>query len=213
MQIFLLQSVWDIEFLDKKQFEENALTLELKVRFTDIFWLRGSILSLEKDHFMKVLPLLNWYFWNYYFFDAWLSFLKQELILWENINNIDYHEQEIDKIHADISNIHKLIKSGVLITKSKKQAQFKTIQDAIYHVSSFLIKTYFLILDASKNRKDLREIISSKQTLQEFRSNAYLLQQVSWEKLELLLWRFEFLTSQLQFFAEIMHKYFNTYLR
>lgn len=213
MKFFVLQSVWDIEFIDLEEFEQKCKSLNINTETTNIFGLKGKLQTLNNEEFANLLPLLNWFFGKYYFVDFGLSLVEENTLLWENVHSLKYHQQEIENIQYKIMSINAELKSWKLLTKSKKQDYFNRIQASIYAITSFLVKTYFLILEATENKQELQNIVSDAATLQEFRSNAYLIQQVSWDKLELLVWRFEFLTTQLQVFSEIMQKYFNTYIK
>jgi len=209
MNIFFIQWVWNIDFIDKKEFEENIKKLWIDKKIIDIFGLKW--VYINKKYIKDILPLINWMFWKYYFIDS--SSLDDDIILWKNIFDIKYNGKEIKDIENKIEYIKKEINSDKLITRSKKEEYTNTIKENIYVISSFLIKTYFLLTSAIENKEELKKIINNRSSPEEFKANAYLINEIWFNKIELLSTRFEITSEQLKYFSSIMKECFKKYIK
>jgi len=209
MNIFFLQWVWNIDFIDENEFKTNLEKIWIKNKIINIFWLKW--VYIDKKNIKDILPLINGMLWKYYFIDS--SILDNNIILWVNIFDIEHNEKKIKNITKKIEYIKKEINSDKLITNSKKEEYANIIKESIYLIAVFLIKTYFLITSAIKNKQELEKIINNSSSLEEFKAHAYLIKTIWFEKIELLSTRFEIILKQLQFYTQIMDKYFKNYIK
>jgi len=209
MNIFFFQWVWNIDFIDENEFKTNLGKIWIKNKIINIFWLKW--VYINKKDTKDILPLINGMFWKYYFIDS--SILDNNIILWVNIFDIEYNEEKIKNITKKIEYIKKEINSDKLITNSKKEEYANIIKESIYIIAVFLIKTYFLITSAIKNKQELEKIINNSSSLEEFKAHAYLIKTIWFEKIELLSTRFEIILKQLQFYMQIMEQYFKNYIK
>ena len=209
MNIFFLQWVWNIGFIDENEFKTNLEKIWIKNKIINIFWLKW--VYIDKKNIKDILPLINGMLWKYYFIDS--SILDNNIILWVNIFDIEHNEKKIKNITKKIEYIKKEINSDKLITNSKKEEYANIIKESIYLIAVFLIKTYFLITSAIKNKQELEKIINNSSSLEEFKAHAYLIKTIWFEKIELLSTRFEIILKQLQFYTQIMDKYFKNYIK
>lgn len=211
MNIFFVKSIWDINFLENNEFEENIKKLWIKKDVIDIFGLKWIYINEKNFEDIKdILPLMNWMFWKYYFIDSCIW--DDNIILWKNIFDVEYDEKKLKDITENIENIKKDINSDKLITRTKKEEYFETIKESIYLIISFLIKTYFILTDTIENKEELEKIINSS-SIEEFKANAYLINEVWFQKIELLTTRFEIISKQLSYFSLIMNQYFKNYIK
>ncbi|MBS8121645.1 hypothetical protein [Candidatus Vampirococcus lugosii] len=211
MNIFFVKSIGDINFLENNEFEENIKKLGIKKDVIDIFGLKGIYINEKNFEDIKdILPLMNGMFGKYYFIDSCIG--DDNIILGKNIFDVEYDEKKLKDITENIENIKKDINSDKLITRTKKEEYFETIKESIYLIISFLIKTYFILTDTIENKEELEKIINSS-SIEEFKANAYLINEVGFQKIELLTTRFEIISKQLSYFSLIMNQYFKNYIK
>jgi hypothetical protein len=76
-----------------------------------------------------------------------------------------------------------------------------------------LVKTFFLIEETIENKNDLDKIINDKNSLEEYKAQAKLMNEVAFNKFELIKARFDTINLELELYAEILNKYFKNFIK
>lgn len=213
MKIFILHSIQENIFVDKIDVENflSSFSVDLReIKIWCISWYYWDILDTD---FIFILPILNWLIWEYFFYNSLDIWISQKYIFWKNIFDFEYDEKLILENSKKIEYIKSELDSAKLITNSKKDEFIQIILDSIYSVRWFLIKTFFLMEEMVSNRNDLQKIISDPNWLAQYKSQATLLDKISFDKLDLIKVRFDTLNLELSSFAEILYKYFKNYVK
>lgn len=208
MKLFILYSVWENIFIHKNEIENLLKKYELNLTFISIWCFSWFFWDIKKSKFEIILPILNWLVWKYFFY-SWIDLdINEKYIYWKNILDFEYNEKQVQENNDKILLIQKELNSNLLITNSRKEEYAKFILNAIYDIGWFLIKTYFLIDEIIINKKELQNILNNPNWLQEYKAQAKLLDETSLNKFEVIKIRFDSLNLELQYFAEILYKYF-----
>jgi hypothetical protein len=64
-----------------------------------------------------------------------------------------------------------------------------------------------------ENKNDLQKLINDKNTFEEYKAQAKLLNQVAFQKFELIKARFDTINLELEMYAEILNKYFKNFIK
>lgn len=208
MKIFILSKIWENVFINQDNIKEILSYFLIDLNFVKVWAINWYFWDLSNEQFKKILPILNWLVWKYFFY-KWDSF---KYSLWKNTLDFEFDEKLILKSSWDILEINNFLNSNNLLTNSKKEDFSKSILDSLYNIWWFLIKTYFMMDEIIENKNDLQKIIDDKEIFYEYKSQALLLDSVAFDKLDLIKTRFDMLNLQLNSFADILNKYFKNYV-
>jgi hypothetical protein len=85
------------------------------------------------------------------------------------------------------------------------------LDNAIYLILQNIIKLYFIIYDAVKNKEELKKLISSKNILDEYKAQASLLEYTSSINIEKMVSQLDFLVKQISLVAEFFSRFKKEY--
>jgi len=210
MQVFIINKIQNIDFIDETKIEK-ILQLKNKISIWDsIYW---WLVEIEKEEFIKLLPVLNWYINKYGFYDTINLWIRPELVKLQNIYEIEFDFKKIEEIPKFLEKVKTYINSWKLLTNSKKQEIQQNVENYIYLILQNIIKIYFLIFQTQQNQKDLKKIISSKNILEEYKAQANLLEKSSLVNIEKMLIQLDFLIKQLEIITEYFQKWIKEILK
>lgn len=212
MKLFILSTIWNHRFIEESivsNFFDQINLWWVKDELWVIWWYE---LQISNEDFRLFIPLFNWYFWKYFFYDMVNPIIDEKHIFGTNIYEYEYDQNQMNQIDNNINSIKKELESGKLITNSMKSDYKNIILDSLYILSWFLIKTRYLLSEMIQNKKQLSLIIQNKDNPIELRSQANLLDEVWFNKLEQFLNRYTYLNNQLELFAQILDKYLKTFI-
>lgn len=204
MKIFLLNSIWELQFVPK----ENLYKIFWdEITLSNIFWINWYITNIDESSFHNFLPLINWYFWIFYYFKS--TKFDYNLTLWNNLLDITFNDTSVDEFVKNLNNIIKRINTWVLLTKSLKSELSDNIKLWVNWILKNIFTIYFFVLESLQNKEELKKLVKDEYTPDEFKAHASLLQEVWFNKEELLVNRLEFLLENLMYICEMYVKYIN----
>ena len=204
MLVFIINKIWEIDFIDESKFKD-IFKLENELLIWNI--IQWWILNISDKEFVEKLPFLNGFVNKYWFYDKVILPVDEKLIKLQNVYEIIFDEKEIKKLPQQIQNIERFLKSWKLLTLSKKEEFNQILDDSVYLVLQNIIKIYFIIYEAVKNKEELKAIISSDSVLQEYKSQASLLEYTSNINIEQLVSQMDFMIKQLSIIADFFVRY------
>jgi len=208
MLIFIINKINEIDFIDETKFQ-NVFDLSNDFYiWKSIHW---WILNISKEDFIENLPILNWFVNKYGFINEVILPISSELIKLQNIYEIDFDNKKIENIPNIVWEIKNFIKADKLLTNSKKEEFNQKLDEAIYLILQNIIKLYFIIYDAIKNKEDLKNIMQSNNILEEYKAQANLLEYTSSINIEKIINQVNFLISQLDTVAIFFEKFKKEY--
>jgi len=208
MLIFIINKINEIDFIDETKFQ-NIFNLSNDFYiWKNIHW---WILNISKKDFIENLPILNWFVDKYGFINEVILPISSEVIKLQNVYEIDFDNKKIENIPNIVWEIKNFIKAGKLLTNSKKEEFNQKLDEAIYLILQNIIKLYFIIYDAVKNKEDLKNIMQSNNILEEYKAQANLLEYTSSINIEKMINQVNFLISQLNTVAIFFEKFKKEY--
>jgi len=208
MLIFIINKINEIDFIDETKFQ-NIFDLSNDFYiWKNIHW---WILNISKKDFIENLPILNWFVDKYGFINEVILPISSEVIKLQNVYEIDFDNKKIENIPNIVWEIKNFIKAGKLLTNSKKEEFNQKLDEAIYLILQNIIKLYFIIYDAVKNKEDLKNIMQSNNILEEYKAQANLLEYTSSINIEKMINQVNFLISQLNTVAIFFEKFKKEY--
>ena len=204
MLLFIVNKIWNTDFIQENKFSSF---LDLSNDFYIWNIVHGWLLNISKEEFVEKLPLLNGYINKYWFYDEVSLSVDLKLVKLQNIYEINFDEEKISKIPEIVENIKNYLNSWKLLTKSKKEEFEQQIKEAIYLFLQNIIKLYFIIYEAIKNKQELKKIINSDSILEEYKAQAKLLD-YTWEiNIERMITQLDFMLKQLSLLEKFYSKY------
>ena len=200
IDIFVVNKIWETDFIDENKFISFFKEENFNIKNIIHWW----FLQLSEKEFIDKLPILNWFVNKFWFLHQVNLPVSRQLVFLENIYEFDLDAKKIEKIPTIISEIEDYLNSWKLLTNSKKEYFLNKIQDAIYLLICWIIKIYFIIFHAVKNRQQLDEIVEW-----EYQAYANLLKEVSGFHIEKLLNRLNFMLEQIT----LLEKFFRHFLQ
>jgi len=208
MLIFIVNKINEIDFIDETKFQDIFdLSSDFYIWKSIHWW----ILDISKEELIQKLPLFNGFINKYGFLNEVILSIPEELIKLENVYEIEFNKKKVENIPNIVWEIKNFIESGKLLTYSKKEEFAQKLDDTIYLVLKNIIKLYFIIYDAVKNKEELKQIISSENVLQEYKAQANLLEYTSSVNIEKMVSQMDFLISQLDTVAIFFNKFKKEY--
>ena len=207
MKTFVLSKVGTFDY-----FEDDAIKKLLHVFWVvwesvSVYEVGGVLFDCDKKTFEKLLPVLNWYFGKYYFLQSLFDWLSKDLIEWIDLYDFKLDEKDVSTINLHVQNIRKELESDKLITFSDKEKYVSQIKDWLFYIITGLITTYFMLLELAKTKSELKNIVNSD-TLQEYKSQATLMDTVTWTKITNIKEKMEYLAAQIDALTDIISRYF-----
>ena len=210
MLIFVINKIWEIDFIDESKFENVFDLSEDFYIWENIHW---WILNLSKQEFVDKLPLLNGFLNKYAFLNEAILPVDSNLVKIQNIYEIVFDKEKIEEIPDKVWQIKQFLESWKLLTNTKKQEFQTELYEAIYLILQNIIKLYFIIYDVVKNKEELKKMINSKNILAEYKAQASLLETTSTLNLERMINQFDFLVKQINIVASFYEKFLEEYLK
>ena len=205
---FIVNSINNIDFIDENNFK-NILDL------SEDFYIKDSIhwwiLNIDKSTFLNLFPVLNWYVNKYWFYDKVNLWLDSSLLNLQNIYEIEFDEEKINRIPNHSQEIKDFLNSWKLLTNSKKKEFHNLLYNDIYLLLVNIIKLYFIIYKAIKNKEELKTIIESENILQEYKSQAILLEYTSNINIEKMFNQIDLLVKQIDILSEFYSLFIKRY--
>ena len=200
--IFVVNKIWETDFIQEnkflKFFEAENFDIQNKIH--------GWILKLSQKEFIEKLPILNGFINKFWFLHQVNLPTKEQLVQLSNIYDLKFDENKIKEIPFLIKKIKSYVESWKLLTYSKKQEFSQQLQEAIFQLISQIIKIYFLLYQAIQNQKELQQITKSN-FLQEYKSQAQLVEKTSWFHIEKLVNRLNFMIEQVSLLEELFRDF------
>ena len=204
MLLFIINKIQEIDFIDESKFQ-NVLCLQ------DDFYVWESIhwwiLNISQEEFIEKLPILNWFVNKYWFINEVLLPIDSKLIKLQNVYEIEFEQEKIQQIPFLVEKIKNFIEADKLLTNSKKEEFSQSLDEWIYLILQNIIKLYFIIYDAIKNKEDLKQIMSSNNILEEYKAQANLLEYTSSINIEKMITELNFLIKQLTILSDFFTKF------
>lgn len=204
MLVFIINKIGQIDFIDENKFKNIFDLSNDFFIWKNIHW---WILNLSKEEFVEKLPLLNGFVSKYWFINEVLLPVNSKLIKLQNVYEIEFDEKTIKQIPFIIEKIKKYIKQGKLLTKSKKEEFKHLLDNAVYLILQNIIKLYFIIYDAVKNKEKLKKILETDNVLAEYKAQANLLEYTSSINIEKMISRLNFLIKQLNILSTFFSQF------
>jgi len=208
MLLFIINKIWEIDFIDENKFQNILCLQDDFYIWKNIHW---RILNISKEEFLKKLPILNWFVNKYWFINEVLLPINSKLIKLQNVYEIEFKQEQIEQIPFLIKKIKNFIKAGKLLTNSKKEEFSKSLDDSIYLILQNIIKLYFIIYDAVKNKEELKEIMNSNNILEEYKAQANLLEYTSSINIKKMITELNFMIQQLTILSNFFNKFKKEY--
>ena len=202
ISIFVVNKIWETDFIQESKFI-NFFKVE---NFNIQNKIYGWILKLSQKEFVDKLPILNGFINKFWFLHQVNLPIKEELVQLSNVYDLKFDEDKIKKIPYLIEKIKKYVDSWKLLTYSKRQEFTQQLQEAIFQLISQIIKIYFLLYQTIQNQKELQQITKSN-FLQEYKSQAQLLEKTSWFHIEKLVNRLNFMVEQVSLVEEFFRNF------
>lgn len=182
---FIIKKIWNIEYINKN-FNFNIIKL---------WCIEIEYILLEKDEFLKQLPLINWYCWRYYFYEKNFKF-DEDYILWTNIYDINFEK--------NFNNIENLIneKNKYLLTRTKKIEYKNYFKNLLFNISSPIINIILLSIKQIENKKTLENINTNEIDL---KANVNILKFIS--ENNNLLEKFIYFNNKLETYSNFLYQY------
>jgi len=210
MLIFVINKIWEIDFIDESKFENVFDLSEDFYIWENIHW---WILNLSKQEFIDILPLLNWFLNKYAFLNEAILPIDSSFVKIQNVYEIAFDKEKIEQIPNKVWKIKQFLESWKLLTNTKKQEFQTELYEAIYLILQNVIKLYFIIYDAIKNKEELKKMIKSENMLAEYKAQASLLETTSTLNLERMINQFDFLVKQINIVASFYEKFLENYIK
>ncbi len=204
MLLFIINKIWEIDFIDESKFQD---VLPLQDDFYIWESIHGWMLNISKEEFVEKLPILNGFVNKYWFINEVLLPVDSKLINLQNVYEIEFEEEKIKQIPFTIEKIKNFLEAGKLLTNSKKEEFSQSLDENIYLILQNIIKLYFIIYDAIKNKEDLKNIMKSNNILEEYKAQANLLEYTSSINIKKMITQLNFLIQQLNIVSEFFNKF------
>jgi len=204
MLLFIINKIQEIDFIDESKFQDVLCLQDDFYVWESIHW---WILNISKEEFIEKLPILNWFVNKYWFINEVLLPIYPKLIKLQNIYEIEFEQEKIKQIPFLVEKIKNFIEADKLLTNSKKEEFSQSLDEWIYLILQNIIKLYFIIYDAIKNKEDLKQIMNSNNILEEYKAQANLLEYTSSINIEKMITELDFLIKQLTILSNFFSKF------
>lgn len=204
MLLFIINKIQEIDFIDESKFQDVLCLQDDFYVWESIHW---WILNISQKEFIEKLPILNWFVNKYWFINEVLLPIDSKLIKLQNVYEIEFEQEKIQQIPFLVEKIKNFIEADKLLTNSKKEEFSQSLDEWIYLILQNIIKLYFIIYDAIKNKEDLKQIMSSNNILEEYKAQANLLEYTSSINIEKMITELDFLIKQLTILSDFFTKF------
>ncbi len=204
MLLFIINKIQEIDFIDESKFQDILCLQDDFYVWESIHW---WILNISKEEFIEKLPILNWFVNKYWFINEVLLPIDPKLIKLQNVYEIEFEQEKIQQIPFLVEKIKNFIEADKLLTNSKKEEFSQSLDEWIYLILQNIIKLYFIVYDAIKNKEDLKQIMSSNNILEEYKAQANLLEYTSSINIEKMITELDFLIKQLTILSNFFSKF------
>ena len=204
MLLFIINKIQEIDFIDESKFQDILCLQDDFYVWESIHW---WILNISQEEFIEKLPILNWFVNKYWFINEVLLPIDFKLIKLQNVYEIEFEQEKIQQIPFLVEKIKNFIEADKLLTNSKKEEFSQSLDEWIYLILQNIIKLYFIIYDAIKNKEDLKQIMSSNNILEEYKAQANLLEYTSSINIEKMITELDFLIKQLTILSNFFSKF------
>ncbi len=204
MLLFIINKIQEIDFIDESKFQDVLCLQDDFYVWESIHW---WILNLSQEEFIEKLPILNWFVNKYWFINEVLLPIDPKLIKLQNVYEIEFEQEKIQQIPFLVEKIKNFIEADKLLTNSKKEEFSQSLDEWIYLILQNIIKLYFIIYDAIKNKEDLKQIMNSNNILEEYKAQANLLEYTSSINIEKMITELDFLIKQLTILSNFFSKF------
>lgn len=209
MIVYIINNIKDIDFIDESKFQNVFDLSESIYIWKHIYW---WVLNISKQEFVDKLPLLNGFVNKYWFINEVILPIDSNLIELQNIYEIVFEQEKIEQIPDKVREIKAFLESWKLLTNSKKQEFKQILYDSIYLILQNIIKLYFIVFEAVKNKQELKKMINSENILAEYKAQANLLETTSTINIEKMINQLDFLIKQINIVSEFYKKFLDNYV-
>lgn len=209
MIVYIINNIKDIDFIDESKFQNVFDLSESIYIWKHIYW---WVLNISKQEFVDKLPLLNGFVNKYWFINEVILPIDSNLIELQNIYEIVFEQEKIEQIPDKVREIKAFLESWKLLTNSKKQEFKQILYDSIYLILQNIIKLYFIVFEAVKNKQELKKMINSENILAEYKAQANLLETTSTINIEKMINQLDFLIKQINIVSAFYKKFLDNYI-
>ena len=209
MIVYIINNIKDIDFIDESKFQNVFDLSESIYIWKHIYW---WVLNISKQEFVDKLPLLNGFVNKYWFINEVILPIDSNLIELQNIYEIVFEQEKIEQIPDKVREIKAFLESWKLLTNSKKQEFKQILYDSIYLILQNIIKLYFIVFEAVKNKQELKKMINSENILAEYKAQANLLETTSTINIEKMINQLDFLIKHINIVSEFYKKFLDNYV-